>query len=102
MARLLTADRRTAPRTPADAFGVTDVAVMRPGLSVAVLEISTGGALVASRTPIRPGARTELALEVPGGRRWLVGVQVLRCWVAALDPVRYHCAMRFDESARTG
>lgn len=102
MARLLTADRRLARRTPADAFGVADVAVIRPGLSVAVIEISAGGALVASKTPIRPGARTELTLEAPGGRRWLVGVHVLRCWVAALDPVRYHCAMCFDDRAEPG
>lgn len=102
MARVLTADRRLAPRTAADGFGVAALAVMRPGLSVAVLEISSGGALVASDSPIRPGARSELALEAVGGHRWLIGVHVLRCWVAALDPVRYHCAIRFDGRTPTG
>jgi hypothetical protein len=83
-------------------FGVIDLAVVRPGVGVAVLEISRGGALVESAAPIRPGARTELTLEAPSGRRWLVGARVLRCWVTALDPLRYRCAMQFDDGAPRG
>jgi hypothetical protein len=89
-------ERRAAPRSTAPGFGVVGVAVIRPGLTVAVVTISPRGALVESVSPIRPGVRTELTLDAADGRRWPVGVEVLRCWVAALDPVRYHAAMRFD------
>lgn len=97
MAQLLTTvDRRSAPRSSAPGFGVGDDAVMRPGTQVRVVLISGVGVLVESLAPIRPGARTELTLDAADGRRWPVGVEVLRCWVAALDPVRYRAAMRFD------
>lgn len=79
-----------------------DVAVMRPGTPVCVVVISGAGALVESQVPIRPGARTELTLDAADGRRRPVGVEVLRCWVARLDPVRYHAAMRFDRSVPAG
>jgi hypothetical protein len=46
--------------------------------------------------------RTELTLDAADGRRWPVGVEVLRCWVAALDPVRYRAAMRFDGPLAAG
>lgn len=88
-------ERRGAPRLTAPAFGVIDAAVIRPGTTVWVLLISPGGALVESLAPIRPGARTELTLDRVDGRRSPVAVEVLRCWVSALDPVRYHAAMRF-------
>lgn len=83
-------------------FGVADAAVIRPGTPVSVVLISGGGALVESLVPIRPGARTELTLDAADGRRWPVGVEVLRCWVAALDPVRYRAAMRFDRQLTEG
>lgn len=94
---MLNDDRRLAPRTSAPAFGLVDAAVVRPGTPVSVVTISGVGALVESRGPIRPGARTELTLDAADGRRWPVGVEVLRCWVTALDPVRYRAAVRFDQ-----
>lgn len=97
MAQLLTAvDRRLAPRDTPPAFGLVDAAVVRPGLPVSVVAMSGLGALVESHTPIRPGARTELTLDAPDGRRWPVGVEVLRCWVSALAPMRYRAALRFE------
>lgn len=101
-ADLTASDRRGGPRSSAPGFGVVDVAVIRPGLPVWVVAISCMGALVESLAPIRPGARTELTLDAGDGRRWPVGVEVLRCWVAALDPVRYHAAMRFDRPVSAG
>lgn len=89
-------ERRAVPRSTAPGFGVIDVAVIRPGLTVSVVAISPHGALVESAAPIRPGVRTELTLDAADGRRWPVGVEILRCWVAALDPVQYRAAMRFD------
>jgi hypothetical protein len=90
------------PRVTAPGFGVVDVGVIRPGLSVSVVTISPRGALVASAVPIRPGVRTELTLDTTDGRRWPVGVEVLRCWVAALDPFRYHAAIRFERPLAAG
>ena len=103
MAAGLTAtDRRGAPRSSAPGFGVVDVAVMRPGVAVWVVAISRVGALVESVAPIRPGVRTELTLDAGDGRRWPVGVEVLRCWVSALDPLKYHAAMRFEGPVSSG
>ncbi len=99
---LKTDDRRRAPRRTAPGFGIADLAVIRPGLPVSVVAISCLGARVESLAPIRPGARTELTLDAGEGRRWPVSVEVLRCWVAALDPVRYHTAMRFEERVAGG
>jgi hypothetical protein len=95
-------DRRRAPRTSAPLFGVGDAAVVRPGTPVWVVAISCAGALVESPAPIRPGVRTELTLDAAHGRRRPVGVEVLRCWVARLDPVRYHAAMRFEGPMSAG
>lgn len=101
-AALTRRERREAPRVTAPGFGVVALAVIRPGLTVSVVTISPRGALVASATPIRPGVRTELTLDSTDGRRWPVGVEVLRCWVAALEPFRYHAAMRFERPPATG
>lgn len=104
MASVLTlaADRRRAPRQPPPLVGMADAAVLRPGVSVSVVAISTVGALMESLAPVRPGVRTELALEAVDGRRWLVNVFVLRCWVEAIDPVRYRSAVCFDAPMSTG
>lgn len=101
-AALIPHERRAAPRCTAPGFGVVHAAVIRPGLTVLVVTISPRGALVESAAPIRPGVRTELTLDAADGRRWPVGVEVLRCWVAGLDPVRYRAAMRFDGPLAAG
>lgn len=97
MARLLTAgDRRRAVRRPAGHFGFATPAVLRPGVTVAVVELSAGGALVESSARVRPGASTELGLDGVDGRRCAVPARVVRCWVTALDPLRYRCAVTFE------
>lgn len=68
---------------------------MRPGVDVALVEISHGGALVESSGPIRPGARTDLALDAASGARRVLAVEVLRCWVHALTPLLFRSALRF-------
>ncbi|MFN7977930.1 MAG: hypothetical protein U0P30_07320 [Vicinamibacterales bacterium] len=96
MAAVLTrGDRRPARRVAPTAFGVARQAVMRPGVDVALVEISHGGALVESSAPIRPGARTDLALDATSGARRVLAVEVLRCWVHALTPLLFRSALRF-------
>jgi hypothetical protein len=92
---LTSGDRRLAPRGPAAGLGLQTLAVVRPGVDVAVVVLSHTGALVESGAPLRPGARTELTLEALSGDRQLVPVQVLRCWVVHLDPLRFRCALHF-------
>lgn len=98
MAVVLTvADRRRAARWTAAQFGVAAPAVLRPGLTVQVVELSTAGALVESPTPVRPDARTELGLDRLDGRRQAVRARILRCWVSGLEPLTYRCAVGFDQ-----
>jgi hypothetical protein len=97
VAALLTRhERRRAPRLPAPRLGLADAALVRPGVVVSFIVVSAVGALVESPSALRPGTRTEIALDAIEGERWLVGVQVMRCWVARLDPVRYRAAIAFD------
>ena len=96
MAPVLTApDRRREHRVAPWRFGVLPVAVMRPGLDVAVIDISAGGALVESAGPVRPGVRTDLALESAEGPRCVWRVEVLRCWVHRLAPLAFRSALQF-------
>lgn len=97
-----TTERRRAPRAGAPALGLVDQAVVRPGVPVALLTVSLAGALVASAAPIRPGARTDLAVEAVAGDRWVIGVVVIRCWVADLSPLRYCSALEFDAGVPQG
>lgn len=89
-------ERRRAPRVGPPRLGLVDTAVLRPGLPVAIVTVSRVGALVASQAQVRPGARTDLSIEAVAGARWIVSVVVLRCWVVALDPVRYRAALEFE------
>lgn len=96
MATVLTRpDRRRARRVAPAAFGVAAQAVIRPGVDVALVDISPDGALIESTGPIRPGARTDLALDAASGARRLLAVEVLRCWVHALTPLLFRSALRF-------
>ena len=71
---------------------------LRPGLDVALVNLSAGGALVETPTRLRPGARTVLRLTGAAGN-WTVSGSVSRSWVAAIDPehgVVYRGALVFD------
>ncbi len=90
-------ERRLNPRVPADAVARV---TLRPGCVVAVIDWSTGGALVQCATPLRPGARVHLRVVLPH-RTVCVAAQVLRCTVWSLEPpgsVTYRGAVRFEES----
>jgi PilZ domain len=103
VASVLTAvERRGAARRRAAHLGFATPAVLRPGVTVAVIELSAGGALVESAAPVRPGACTELGLDAFDGRRYAVPARVVRCWVSALGPLRYRCAVRFDDALTPG
>ena len=88
-------DRRRAPRVRPAHTPWGDLALLRPGQDVTVLNISGGGALVESSSRMRPGARAELQLI--GAPRCMVRGRVHRCHVASLDPLRYRGAIVFDE-----
>lgn len=73
-------------------------AILRPGYSVSLVDLSSGGALIQGPRPLRPGARVHLQL-VHGNRRVGIGGYVLRCAVAQLDSrqgVQYRGAVKFD------
>ena len=70
----------TAAPAPEGAFTLADVA---------------GVALVESAAWLRPGARTELQVAVDGGRT-SVRARLDRCYVAALEPLRYRGVLIFD------
>ena len=96
MARGLSAsDRRQAPRVSPDRTPWPAAALLRPGQEVRVLNVSSGGALVESRSRMAPGMRTELQLS--GALRRVVRGRIDRCRVAELDPVRYEGAIVFDQ-----
>ena len=72
-------------------------ALVRPGQSVLVLDLSATGALVAALRPLRPGASVHVHFQADGDRATMSAV-VARCLVAALDAERmvYHAALCFD------
>lgn len=72
---------------------------LRPGCTVALVDISAGGALVQAVRPLRPGARVHLQVTTPE-RRYAIAAHVLRCMVWSLDPLKgviYRGALRFEE-----
>jgi hypothetical protein len=90
-------DRRLDTRFEQPAIAGTQ-AILRPGYSVALIDLSSGGALIQGPRPLRPGARVHLQL-VTGNRRIGIGAHVLRCAVASLDAghgVQYRGALKFD------
>ena len=96
-------DEQIVERRSYSRFGGSSVshmqAVLRPGRVVRLLNLSSGGALIEGRRPLRPGARVYLQLSADGcsaGR----GAQILRCAVASLtgsDGVHYQGALKFDD-----
>lgn len=60
-----------------------------------LLNITSRAALVESDARLRPGAITELQLGVRGGRASIRG-RLDRCYVAALEPLRYRGLLVFE------
>jgi hypothetical protein len=96
MAQPLT-DRRADTRFGQPVIAGTH-AILRPGYSVSLVDLSTSGALIQGPRPLRPGARIHLQLVI-GARRLGIAAHVLRCAVASLDSsqgVQYRGALKFD------
>jgi hypothetical protein len=89
-------DRRHFHRTGIDEHAITSAHV-RPGHLVAVIDVSTGGALIEMSQRLLPGAAVDLRLETTHRRTSLHG-RVLRCAVIRLHPtaVFYRAAIAFD------
>lgn len=60
-----------------------------------VVNISSGAALVESGARLRPGSHTELQL-VGSGTRLGVRGRLERCYVAALEPIRFRGLLVFE------
>ena len=89
-------ERREEPRRPAP--GVRGR--VRLGHNLVIVDVSSRGALVEGRSPLRPGSRVEVQLETDA-RRDLIAARVTRCGVVAIDPeagVTYRAALAFTES----
>ena len=76
-------------------------AVMRPGQPVTLLNISSRAALVESAARLRPGARTEMHLA-GSQTRASIGGRLDRCYVAAIEPMRYRGVLVFDDRVDIG
>jgi hypothetical protein len=71
---------------------------VRPGRSIEVLDVSSGGVLVESSHRLLPGATVELHLQLEGQPAEVVRGLVLRCSVARLrsNVVCYRGAIAFE------
>jgi hypothetical protein len=76
-------------------------AVLRPGQPITLLNISSRAALVESAARLRPGAHTEVQLA-GGDARASVRGRLDRCYVAALEPIRYRGVVMFDQHVDVG
>jgi hypothetical protein len=90
-----THERRSEQRRSAGGVCRPD-AVLRPGQSVVLVNISSRAALVESDARLRPGAHTELQLAMRGRRTNIRG-RLDRCHVSALEPLRYRGVLVFEE-----
>jgi hypothetical protein len=89
-------ERRRERRTAGGGARWCAQAVLRPGQPVLLLNISSRAALVESAARLRPGARTEVQLAGANTRASIAG-RLERCYVAALEPIRYRGVLLFDQ-----
>ncbi len=75
--------------------------LIRPGQRVTVINICSRAALVESAARLRPGAHTEMQLAGAGARASVKG-RLDRCYVAALEPIRYRGVLIFDQCVDVG
>jgi len=94
-------ERRRERRTTGAGPHWQACAILRPGQPVTLLNISSRAALVESAARLRPGAHTEMRLA--GSQvRASIGGRLDRCYVAALEPIRYRGVLVFDERVDVG
>jgi Family of unknown function (DUF6982) len=97
-AQQMAADRRASARFPGSMLTWLEVARLKFGQQVGIVDLSTGGALIESSLPLKPG--TVHSLELAGGSKPVVArFGVLRSRVSAISPdkVVYHSACAFTE-----
>jgi hypothetical protein len=89
-------ERRREPRHTGGGsrFGIR--AVLRPGQPVTLVNITTHAALVESESRLRPGAQTEMQLAGTHSRASVKG-RLDRCYVVALEPIRYRGLVMFEQ-----
>ena len=89
-------ERRTASRYRPGATGRVKARI-RPGHVAALVDLSTGGALVETSRRLLPNSCVEISMESESRRATLRG-RVLRCAVARVGPdvVHYRAAIQFD------
>ncbi len=76
-------------------------AIIRPGQPVILINICSRAALVESPARLRPGAHTEMQLAGSGARTSIKG-RFERCYVAALEPLRYRGVLIFEQCFEIG
>lgn len=89
-------ERRRERRCPGGGARWQSQALLRPGQPVTLLNISSHAALVESDARLRPGAHTEVQLAGSVTRTRIAG-RLDRCYVAALEPLRYRGVVVFDQ-----
>ncbi len=91
-------ERRAFPRRPASELTFLKSVKLLAGPEVRLVDVSRGGALLESETPLPPGTRICLRL-VTTDTTLLIDGRVLRSRVSCLQPglVRYRSAVQFDD-----
>ena len=89
-------ERRCERRQTAGSLLCLPAAVLRPGQTVTLVNITSRAALVESDARLRPGAQTELQLAMRGRRTNIRG-RLDRCHVSTLEPLRYRGVVVFEE-----
>lgn len=88
------ADRRAHPRVSPAKLGITSVNIRNR--QSALVDLSSGGALLELRFQLPPESRVAMQLDT-AGERFEIPLQLLRCYVANLKGgVTYHAAGAFD------
>ena len=89
-------ERRREPRHTGGGSRFGSRALLRPGQPVTLVNITTHAALVESDSRLRPGAQTEMQLAGAQARASIKG-RLDRCYVAALEPIRYRGLVIFEQ-----
>jgi hypothetical protein len=94
--------RRAVRRTPGPEEPLARVR-LRAGRELAVVDVSSAGALVEGDTRLLPGTHVDVHVLTADGRV-LVRSRVVRAWVSALasDSVHYRGALAFERPVDTG
>jgi CheY-like chemotaxis protein len=96
-------ERRAARRRPQNDLPWLSKVKFGTGFDVALVNISTSGALLESGSKFTPGTTTELHLT-GNGADMVVPVRVIRSEIARIDAlgVKYHAAAAFDKEIDLG